>query len=983
MYTNEDIHETDTEPDEDEDEEEGELYIPKARDSLDEVLRRRTPLGNSLFNTGLSTQQGWLESWTIFMCIRELLQNFVDHVLFKTEEEVKIVEVMLSAFDPEVADLITSTGCRKLKPRDFVKSVDGLRFFDAFVGTIVVGRVISGRGCFFLLQYDSSLSRECIYQRSTKGADLKLAGTHGCGMKESALRLLDQGAELRMWMPAKAKDDKYPGESWTWTLRERIMKVQGNMSIKYKARALLTVVRNLPSSFTFDPRKYLFFESSMESMQIIRTPIMKVQEVVLDYQILIGSSGVFNYGIFVEDTELTKKLGFGLNGRYKLADRYRTRADDLKGRLAAAIKVAVRKKPALITPLLMEYAKTDSLEWVFPQVPRAEDSETNHNFQNLKELLIHGITKTPRLEASQRSILLLTGPEWTRGERAIAVSLGYVVFEIADSIHRYEDKVLRPALKSRGTDLSATSAVAVHNFFVKSCGLTQYRFWEFKIDGLTDESAIQPFYVFDDQVYLSLVGPEGASLKGSDKEVCMGLISKLISHGPSNLLEKVFEALDRGRYKPLTACMEDNNDVGGGEIYVGHHLPNEVLGEKRAHHGELLSLPKRTRHGDDVSSKLLAEVAEVAEELGKKSDAQAYADTQLQDFKRFKGKTEFMAAAVKDEALFSSLLNAHYTTDARLGNGLLWMPDANMRVTRDTGGRITLLQFRDGTSIGGVALEKLGFMIAFKNMGHAGIIWEDNTISCTTGLVLPLYNAVKGKKRDWPTKGDEFAHTHMFFLRSSKKMYCYFEDLVNVICAKDVPLSNTKEVLEAMNSLAAVDHSFDFQEPSLDYAVRLLSESSMRATKAYAGALMGALMATATTEDRTETFLENGATFSLASALRILKPYQKPLVDEELKPLTQKVIAELGEEDEVLLSTLPIPSQYYTTVQLTDNVYVRPEFLYGTKNGEKLAKLNNVSTITGDLFKSIVSGIVRARKVSLVKAPAPPTVSVQYDDIAL
>jgi hypothetical protein len=571
METEKDIHETDTETDDDEDEDEGDdenedegnLYTPEAGDSLDEVLQRRISLQNNLHNTNLSTQQGWLKSWTIFMSIRELL---------------------------EVANLIKSTMYRKLKPASFVKSVDGLRFFDAFVGTTVVGRVISGRGCFFLLQYDSSLSRDCLYQRTTKDADLNLAGTHGCGMKESALCLLRQNAELRMWMPARAVDSSFPGESWTWKQTpEGIMKVKGYMSKTYKARAFLTVVRNLSSSFTFDPRKFLFFKSSVELMHIIPTPI-KQFEGVLDYQILVGSSGVYNYGIFVEESELTKKLGFGLNGRYKLADRYRTRTDDVKGRLAAAIKVAVRKEPEKITPYLVRYAKTDSLEWLFPEVPRAEDSEINHNFRNLKSLLIYGLSKMPGYEAQR---ILLTGPEWTPGEQAIAVSLGYVVFEIADSIHRYEKKVLRPALKSLKIAVSTTSAVAVQDYFVHSCGLTQYTFWEFSINGLIDESAIQPFYVSENDVILSLVGPEGASLKGSYKEVCMGLISKLTSNGGSVLLESIFDTLGKGGHNlPLTAGMEGNNAVG----------------EKRARHGELLSFSKRSVHGDDVSRKLLAEV---------------------------------------------------------------------------------------------------------------------------------------------------------------------------------------------------------------------------------------------------------------------------------------------------------------------------------------------------------------------------------------
>lgn len=522
------------------------LYVPCPGDGIEEMVQKRVPLGAKTTTTGLTAHQGWIKSWTTFMAIRELIQNFMDHMRFRFFKEMVVLETRGdgSGWEPW-KELVHQSRCI---PASFMESGEGFRFFCVMAGKYRVGNIVSGHGIFIIAQHNSTLSMDCLYMRSTKHLDPNMAGTHGCGMKEGALLVLTQGGRMKMWMPANAADSLFPGEAWTWKLScEGIMKVRGSPLKTYKERTLLTAFTHLPPDFAFDPTKFLMFKiCDAPKCKFIDAPMRQPMTCPLDYRILLDRTGIYNYGIFVQEHELTTALGIGLDGRYKLADRYRTKADDVKRRLAAAIKVAVRRDAVSLMPHLINSAMSQSLAWIFPKHPRLEDSMNNHGFRDLPAMLTYGILKCDTTLVPDA--VVLAGAEWTPEERGVAKALGYSVFNVYDRMHGYEDRVIFPAIKKqKASILPGSVGASVQHFFVSDCGMgKEYAFCCWQVDLSSQVAAaghLRPFYILGKEVILTVDRSNGTFLV-EEKELCMRLLSRLLSDGCSRtLLDKAFSAL--------------------------------------------------------------------------------------------------------------------------------------------------------------------------------------------------------------------------------------------------------------------------------------------------------------------------------------------------------------------------------------------------------------------------------------------------------
>lgn len=370
------------------------------------------------------------------------------------------------------------------------------------------------------------------------------------------------------------------------------------------------------------------------------------------------------------------------------------------------------------------------------------------------------------------------------------------------------------------------------------------------------------------------------------------------------------------------------------------------------------------------------------EEAEGKSEAQKYVTTILNGFKLVKGKPALMDLLKDDIDLFGSVLSSYFTMDVRVASGLLFMPaDKDLDIQRDDKGKIITLKFSDNSMIGGNSLTRLGAMVMLKMAGNAGFVWENAEPDCYSGLVLPLCETGAGAGERWSRKTESKEGVSLYYLRSMKTAFINSSDLMSVCGCNVVTLPSLKMVLDAMNNLRHVDQSFTFVEPSLDYAIQLLKENPRRATNGYAVALVGAILGNTDVEGRVNTFLEHGATLSLATTLGIPKAYKRPLFDDELKPLDQKLVEELVEEDQVLLSNLTFTSQHYNEVTMRDKVYIHHSTPYGIRNGTKLRVMKDVPTMSGIVYRSLIQGIQGARKAPVVVVAGAQASSDEYADI--
>jgi hypothetical protein len=350
--------------------------------------------------------------------------------------------------------------------------------------------------------------------------------------------------------------------------------------------------------------------------------------------------------------------------------------------------------------------------------------------------------------------------------------------------------------------------------------------------------------------------------------------------------------------------------------------------------------------------------------------AEVYMRKIMAGFTVYADKDKFIEAAAGEDKLFVQLLEANYISDI-WAQGVGLMPIyRDMEIKREQN-RIKSLSFSDDSKIKGDALKRLGGAWAKFRRGYSGLIWADNSPSCVAALLLPDCDVVE-EERAHPDdkKSEQVSYYHGHFINSSKKLYTPTKSISKVLGAKGITVIHMKRVLEAMNAISKVDLDFDFKPPTLALATQLITNSqSERFTNAYAAAILGALMTTATVQDRIKVFLERGASLPLATALNIPKPYTKQLVDSDLKVIRKVKLSEVKDEDEVLLSTLSVTSQFYSTCKThTCEVNVVPPGKYGVKNGNKLVEVKDCTTVQAKLLRDVVQAMVASRAKDAVGA---------------
>lgn len=487
----------------------------------------------------MTDRAGWLKSWTTSMAIREFLQNMMDHLRTQTSENIifQKIDDFNCWSSSDVSEEIKSI--MAIKEPEFFESTKGLSCYVAKVSTGILAYLVHGRGKFILVQMESTLSRCHLFQFSTKPSDMSSAGCHGCGMKEAALFLLNEGCQVRMWMPAETLPSDYPGESWTFRLSPQgAMVVTASKRKTYTSRSLITIISDIRESWKFDSSKYLAFRppTTPDNRILIKTRNSGQSNQVLDYTLLLDDDGIFNYGIFVQESVKARSIKMGLDGRYKLKDRYRNMVHDADSRLAIAVKVGVRLKPHIVIPILLDCK--ESLQWIFSgNIRRKEDPLSVHKFHDLQTMLVTGISLWKTLNTES---IILVDSFWSQREINFTKEIGFFVFEVSDPIMTFREKVLLPHMRK--------TAIPDMDYL----GLKKFMLEEWNVDypvltwGMPDgdwASWIPSTVIIEDIIYVARGIDSSSSLK-------FKVFKELALRGDENVLKKTFEKAKEDEENP-------------------------------------------------------------------------------------------------------------------------------------------------------------------------------------------------------------------------------------------------------------------------------------------------------------------------------------------------------------------------------------------------------------------------------------------------
>lgn len=368
-------------------------------------------------------------------------------------------------------------------------------------------------------------------------------------------------------------------------------------------------------------------------------------------------------------------------------------------------------------------------------------------------------------------------------------------------------------------------------------------------------------------------------------------------------------------------------------------------------------------------------------EEDEEKQSQMYVESILEDFKTFNGKEEFMDAMFEDVHILAGLQDSFYTLDHSTDAGLLYVPeDDTLTIERDSHGVVSKLTFRDNSKISGTSLRRLSIVLALKSTGYAGLVWEKDDNLKFAGLAFRPCNVCSGSDTVIENKNSSPFFT-AYYQKSIKSNYIRETDLRTVLSIPEVGLCDMKALMCAMSQLKHVAPDTIFEVPSLDYAISLLKSPDIkRLTSTYATILIGVFVKHSSLDDRVKAFTSYGATAMLGQILSIPRPYSKALFGDDLTALNKKKVSELTEEDQVVCSNLPISAQFHQRVKATDEVPIKSDGPYGVKNGKKL--LTNIETVLvpGNLVRSIVESIVKARKVPVYVGTSKKDEEDEEDD---
>lgn len=360
---------------------------------------------------------------------------------------------------------------------------------------------------------------------------------------------------------------------------------------------------------------------------------------------------------------------------------------------------------------------------------------------------------------------------------------------------------------------------------------------------------------------------------------------------------------------------------------------------------------------------------------GSEPDASKYAVQILDGFTVHKNKTEFLTAAKGQPGILAQLLASNITVDVSSA-GIVLMPVCkSLDIKRNNKSMvIQKLKFGDKSKLQGSALSRLGGAWKQFRSGYSSLIWANEEPDCLEALLLPDCDVVLSERTNPSNEEVTVKQRTLFCVGSVKNFYLCPEDAIKVLGADGICVPHMRRILDAMNAIARVDYDYEFKEPTLDYALTLANNAqSGKLTRAYATTLIGAFMQSSTWDERLVQFLKD-PTLLMATVLKIPKPLTKSLVDADHKPIKRKVLSELKDDDQILMSDLSVTSQFYSNVKATKlQVYVYEENRKcGTKMGNRFQELANPIWKPAQDYVAIVDAITnkRAKEVKLAEPTA-------------
>lgn len=410
----------------DDDDDDDNDYGEQQEDTIDYKIHLTKQLGRrarfTQYTTGLTTLCKWLDNWTVTMAMREFMQNTIDYTSKMTYPRMVVFERKESV--PEKVQNVIPSDVLKLVKSAINEST--VQYFETTLqfggiprSSVITGQAKEGQdslGFFIIVQADTTLFKEHLYQKSSKCDDISQSGAHGMGFKESALYLLKHQAQLRMWMPAAAVEESKPGDKWNFFLRKDTVMVVQSTPVAFEARNLVIAATHIKSDCRFNPCMFLaFHHGQLDAMQVD----VRVGQGVSYYKVLLDpmyAGKFFNYGIEVNSYPILRTLGIGIDGGFKLDDRFRNEVHDVRNRVGIILKSLFRKKdPKIILDRIADKLGGVDLK----HCRRNEDAYPGEDvFMCLKEA-VHKWKNVPK----KRVHLIDVG--WSDAEKDAMVGLGY------------------------------------------------------------------------------------------------------------------------------------------------------------------------------------------------------------------------------------------------------------------------------------------------------------------------------------------------------------------------------------------------------------------------------------------------------------------------------------------------------------------------------------------------------------------------------
>jgi hypothetical protein len=309
--------------------------------------------------------------------------------------------------------------------------------------------------------------------------------------------------------------------------------------------------------------------------------------------------------------------------------------------------------------------------------------------------------------------------------------------------------------------------------------------------------------------------------------------------------------------------------------------------------------------------------------------------------------------------------------------------DIPVDVKRDERG--ALVRLKDSTGrVKGKSLEKLQISTYALLHGYNEIILESHEEEDVDADVLLMPQTIQFTELGSPVKKDHHeVAVELYSFGNKMRVFTSPAKIKELLTLTYLDSTNIKGVLLALNNLLEKE-AFKLDITSLTELgslQTLLQECEKPSQAKFFQTLIAAKVEGSKAEERVGAFIKNPSA-EFARILQFKKPYSAPLFERGTGGRSERIpLSTLGDDDEVLLSTVTVDTKFYEAVRSDIGsllVYKRTANI-GIKKNKKWVELKTSGSMKVQLFTKMLEAIAADNKGQTTVAFAKTSTSMEDD----